>query len=54
MKTRKYTIIICSLLLLGGTGSGEYDLDIYSPDVISEPVYFKSAADFKQYANQFY
>ena len=54
MKTRKYIMLGCCFLLLGSTASCEYGLDIISPDVISEPVYFKTADEFKQYANQFY
>lgn len=54
MKTHKYILAGCCLLLLGATASCEKDLDLYSQDVISEPVYFASAEDFKRYANQFY
>ena len=40
MKTHKYILAGCCLLLLGATASCEKDLDLYSQDVISEPVYF--------------
>lgn len=41
MKTHKYILAGCCLLLLGATASCEKDLDLYSQDVISEPVYLR-------------
>jgi hypothetical protein len=54
MKLHTYIQMGCCLLLLGATASCEQGLDLYSEDVISEPVYFASAGDFQRYANQFY
>ena len=55
MKTHQYIIIGAASLLLGTAfTSCEKDLDLVSPDAVTEPMYFKSADDFKQYANQFY
>lgn len=54
MKTHKYILAGCCLLLLGAATSCEKGLNLYSRDIISEPVYFVTAEDFKRYANQFY
>lgn len=54
MKTHKYFMFGCCLLLLSTTVSCELGLDLYSKDVISEPVYFTTKEDFKSYANSFY
>ena len=54
MKTHKYIMLGYCLLLLGTTVSCEKGLNLYSKDVISEPVYFANAEDFKRYANNFY
>lgn len=54
MKAHKYVMFGCCMLLLGTTVSCELGLDLYSKDVISEPVYFTTKEDFKTYANSFY
>ncbi len=55
MKTYSYIYFIVCVLLNGLTlVSCEKGLDLYSRDVISEPVYFKTEDNFKMYVNQFY
>ncbi len=52
MKTRNIILLLCLISFF--TVSCEKDLDLQSQDVISDPVYFKTAEDFKIYLNQFY